>query len=115
MDRIWQWAWDRYGARYSWVICAVDFAVVLPSYFVVSFVVVAFEDSDRYVEAAFVTVVAVLAQCCLFLPPGGRRFGLAELWAAGHEVDRAKALEATYTWARGAVARGVMGGAMSIA
>ena len=30
-----------------------------------------------------------------------------EQWAAGHEVDRASALEATYTWARGAVARAV--------
>jgi HAMP domain-containing protein len=115
MERIWQWTWDRYGARYSWVICAVDFAVVLPSYFVVSFVVVAFENSDRYVEAAAVTVVVVLAQCYLFLSAGRRRLGLTEQWAAGHEVDRAKALEATCTWARVAVARGVVGGAISIA
>jgi adenylate cyclase len=115
MDRIWQWAWDQYGARYSWVMCAVDFAVVLPSYFVVSFVVVLFEDSDRYVEAAAVTVVVVLAQCYLFLPPGRGRFGLAEQWAAGNEVDRATALQDTYIYARGAVARGVVAGAISIA
>jgi class 3 adenylate cyclase len=96
-------------------MCAVDFAVVLPSYFGVSFVVVAFEDSDRYVEAAAVTVVVVLAQCYLFLPAGRRRFGLAEQWAAGHEVERATALEYTYIYARRAVARGVVGGAISTA
>ena len=115
MDRIWQWAWNRHGARYSWVMCAIAFVLVLPSYVVVSFVVVVFEDSDRYVEAAAVTVVVVLAQCYLFLPPGRRRFGLAEQWAAGHEVDRATALEYTYIYARGAVARGVVVGAISIA
>ena len=60
MDRIWQWAWDRYGARYSWAICAITFLVLLPIYLVPSFVVVAFEESGRYVEAAAVTVVAVL-------------------------------------------------------
>ena len=26
MDRIWQWAWDRYGARYLWAIWVVAFA-----------------------------------------------------------------------------------------
>ncbi len=60
MDRIWQWAWDRYAARYSWAICAIAFPILLTIYLVLSFVVVAFEESDRYVEAAAVTVVAVL-------------------------------------------------------
>ena len=93
---------------------AIAFVLVLPSYVVVSLVVVVFEDSDRYAEAAAVTVVVVLVQCYLFLPPGRRRFGLAEQWAAGHEVDRATALEYTYIYARGAVARGVVVGAISI-
>jgi class 3 adenylate cyclase len=115
MDRIWQWAWDRYAARYSWAIYAITYSILVYAYLVLSFVVVVFEDSDRYVEAAAVTVVVVLAQCYLFLPPGRRRFGLAEQWAAGHEVDRATALEYTYIYARGAVARGVVGGAISIA
>ena len=60
MDRIWQWAWDRYGARYSWAICAISFPMVLPVYLASSLIVVAFEESDHYVEAAAVTVVAVL-------------------------------------------------------
>jgi adenylate cyclase len=112
MDRIWQWAWDRYGARYTWAMCATAFAVVLPVFLFTSFVVVAFEKSGHYVGAAAVTVVAVLVMCYVFIPPGGRRFRLVEQWAAGHEVDRAKALEDTYTYARSAVARAVAGNAV---
>jgi HAMP domain-containing protein len=93
-------------------MCAIAFAALLPVYLVVPFVVVAFEDSDRYVDAAAVTVVAVLAHSYVFLPPGRRRFRLAEQWAAGHEVDRATALEDTYTYARGAATRGVAGNAV---
>ena len=45
MDRIWQWAWDRYGARYSWAIYAATFFFLLQIYLVPSFVIVAFEES----------------------------------------------------------------------
>jgi hypothetical protein len=73
MDRIWQWALDRYGARYSWAVCAITFALVLPIYLALSFMVVAFEKSDRYVEAAAVTVVALpLLVYVYFLPGLGR-------------------------------------------
>src|SRR6478752_2057869 len=34
MDRIWQWAWDRYGAKYSWAICAIGFPFLLLIYLV---------------------------------------------------------------------------------
>ena len=54
-----------------------------------SFVVVAFEKSDRYVEAAAVTVVAVPVLVYVMILPGLGRIRLAEQWAAGHEVDRA--------------------------
>ena len=81
--------------------------VLLPIYLVLSFVVVAFEESDHYVEAAAVTVVAVLVLVYVLILPGLGRRRVAERWAAGHEVDRARALDATYTWARGAVARAV--------
>ena len=47
MDRIWHWVWDRYGARYSWAICAFVFALLLET-----FPVVAFENSSRFVEAS---------------------------------------------------------------
>jgi class 3 adenylate cyclase len=107
MDRIWQWAWDRYGARYSWALYAVTFPVMLPIYLVFSFVVVAFEESGQYVEAAAVTVVVVLVLVYVMVLPGLGPTRLMERWAAGHEIDRAKALDATYTWARAAVARAV--------
>src|ERR1700756_3612355 len=105
MDRIWQWAWDRYGARYSWAFCAIACPVLLPSCLLFSFLVVAYEGSGQYMEAAAVTVVAVLVAVYVSALPGMSRIRLAERWAAGKEVDQATALEATYTWARGAVAR----------
>jgi adenylate cyclase len=111
MDRIWQWAWDRYGARYSWAICAIVFAVSVPGSLLLSFGIVAFERSGQYVDAGVVSVVGVLAMCCLFFPPSHRRLRLPEQWAAGHKVDRAKALEDSYAYGRGAVTRGVAGNA----
>src|ERR1700751_6140394 len=105
MDRIWQWAWDRYGARYSWAICAIFIPILLPVYLMPSFVITAFEKSHRYSEAAAVTAVAVLLLVYLMFLPGLGGIRLAERWAAGHEVDRTRALDATYAWARRAVAR----------
>ena len=108
MDRIWQWAWDRYGPRYEWAMYAVTFPVFLQIYLLPALVVVAFEKSGHYVEVVAVTVVAVLALVYVMVLPGVGRSRLAERWAAGHEVDRAEALEATYTWGRSAVARAVV-------
>ncbi|MGE5696635.1 MAG: adenylate/guanylate cyclase domain-containing protein [Candidatus Sericytochromatia bacterium] len=105
MDRIWQWAWDRYGTRYSWAMCAMLFPPTLQIWLFALFLVVAFEKSHHYVEAAAVTVVAVLVFICVVVRPGlgdGRR---VERWAAGDEVGRAEALEATYMWARRFVCR----------
>ena len=58
MDRFVQWAWDRYGARYSWVICGVSFVAPFPIYLFLSFVIVAFENSSQYLGAAAATGVA---------------------------------------------------------
>jgi class 3 adenylate cyclase len=115
MDRIWQWAWDRYGARYSWAIFAVAFFVVVPFYLLLSFVVVAFEGSDRYVEAAAVTVVAALLLAYVNVLPGLSLARPVERWAAGLEVDRGRALDATYTYARSTVVRVVWGNAIGAA
>ena len=112
MDRIWQWAWDRYGARYSWAVFAVSYLAILPTWLLCALVVLAFEESDRYLEAVAVTVVAVLVLAYLVVLPGLGGIRLVERWAAGHEVDRGTALEATYGWARAAVARQVAGGAV---
>jgi adenylate cyclase len=107
MDRIWQWAWDRHGARYSWAAYAIAFPLLLPMYLFWAFLIVAVEESSHYVEAAAVTVVAVLVLAYVIMLPGVGRFRLAEQWAAGHEVDRARALDATYAFTRGVVVRAV--------
>jgi adenylate cyclase len=115
MDRIWQWAWDRYGARYSWAIYAVNVSELLSVYLALSFLIVAFERSDRYVEAAAVTVGTVLVMVCVTNLPGLGGSRLVERWAAGREVDRAMVLDATYAWSRTVGVRAVGANAVSIA
>ncbi len=100
MDRIWQWAWDRYGARYSWAIWIITFTAGLPVYLVWSWSVVAFQKSSHYVEASVIAGVAVLALAFMLVLPGHRLLRSAERWAAGGAVDRAEALKDTYAWAR---------------
>jgi adenylate cyclase len=112
MDRIWQWTSDRYGPRYSWAVFAISYLAILPVWLGTSFLVVAFEESDRYVEAAAVTVSTMLVLLYGVVLPSVGQSHLVERWAAGHGVDRARALEATYTWARGAVGRNVGGTAV---
>jgi class 3 adenylate cyclase len=107
MDRIWQWAWDRYGARYSWAIWAVTFFVLLPHYLLLSFVVVAFEEPGHYAGAAAVTVVAMLVLAWVAVLPGLGRLHLVEQWVGDHDVDRARTLDATYAYARGLIVRAV--------
>ena len=60
MDRFWQWAWDRYGARYRWAFYAVTFSVGLQIHLFLTVAIVAFERSSRYVEVTVVTAGAVL-------------------------------------------------------
>jgi class 3 adenylate cyclase len=111
MDRIWQWAWDRYASRYTWATSAVAFIISLPIYFVfLSLPIVAFERSGRYVEAAVITVAAVLVLVWILVVPGHRKFFRpVEQWAAGHAVDRATALKDTYSYVRRATTRAIWG------
>lgn len=108
MDRIWQWAWDRYKSRYSWACWALTLPLALPVYLAWSLGIVAFERSDRYAEAAAVTVIAVLAYLYVLFAPGGRDPRLVERWAAGDDVDQESALRATYRHGRKVIARGVV-------
>jgi class 3 adenylate cyclase len=105
MDRIWQWAWERHAKRYSWAIYAVTVATLLPIYLVLAMIVVAFERSDHYAEAALVTIGTVLAMVYMMILPGLGGIRIIERWAAGHEPDRVKALEAAYAWTRASVPR----------
>ena len=105
MERIWQWAWDRCAAEYSWAMYIVAIAVSLPSYILFSVLIVAVEQSKEYVEAVAVTVVAVPLLAYANMLPGLGWGRLVDRWAGGRKVDSARALEATYAWASGAVAR----------
>ncbi|MDT5130339.1 MAG: adenylate cyclase, partial [Mycobacterium sp.] len=62
--------------------------------------------------AAAVTVLATLALVFVDVLPGLGPARLVEQWAGGHEVDRATALEDTYTYAREAVVRAAVSGAI---
>ena len=102
MDRIWQWTWDRYGARHYWgALCVAAFLVSLAVYPIfLSFPIVAFEKSGRYLAAMAVTVVAVLVLVGIMVLPYRQWARLLKQWATGEDVDRATALEATYSYAR---------------
>src|ERR1700737_4375808 len=112
MDRIWQWAWDRYGPRYSWAIYGISIPVLLVLYLALALPVVASEGSGRYVEAAAVAVVAAMVMASVIVRPGMSELHLIEQWAAGHDVDRVRALGATYTWARRTGPRTTIGNAV---
>ena len=104
MDRIWQWAWDRYGARYPWVIWAFGFTSMLVTYALWSLIITCYERSSRYLEAVVVIAIAVVLQSFVVLP-GRRRFRLMRSVSAGDEVDRFQALNETYVWGRAAATR----------
>ena len=92
MDRIFQWAWDRYGPRYSWAICALIYPPGLFIYLSYSLIIVAFEGSGRFIDATIVTAVAMLVRVYLLVLPGSKELRLIEKWAAGHEIDPMTAL-----------------------
>ena len=108
MDRIWQWAWDRRGARYSWTLCAIATVFSLPIYLFWSYLIVAVEDSSAFLEAAAVTIAALPLVAYVNILPGVGPIRLVDKWAAGGDVDRGKALAATYAWIRAAIVRMVM-------
>jgi adenylate cyclase len=115
MDRIWQWAWDRYGARYSWLIYVFASGIGLAVLLVAAFAIIAFEESGHYVEAAAIIAVAVPIMTFVNILPGLGGISLVEQWAAGHEVDPVRALEATYSWARVTVTRTVVSTGVAVA
>ncbi len=107
MDRIVQWAWDRFGARYSWVFYGISVVAPSPIYLFSACAIVAFERSDRYLEASAAAAVAMLGLAYGIVLPGRGAWRLVEGWAAGEAVDPARTLEATYMWSRRAIARGL--------
>jgi len=112
MERIWQSAWDRYKSRFLLAFSVLGYPFLFFIYVFASFVVVALEKSSQYIEAAGVTAAAVVVLMCLLVLPGRRHLRPIERWAAGEEVDRAAALEGTYSWARATIPRAVVGTAL---
>jgi len=95
---------------------AIAFPVFLQIYLVTSFVVVAFEGSARYGEAAVVVIVGTLVVVYVWVLPGIGQLRLMEQWAAdNHEVDRVAALEGTYRWARGGAGRMIVANGVGMA
>ena len=107
MDRIWQWTWDRYKTRYLWALCVAAIPVMLAVYLPLSFLVIAFEESGRYLEAAAITAAAIPVLGCITVLPSRRSIRPFQRWAAGDEVDRLTALEGTYHYLRAAGFRAV--------
>jgi hypothetical protein len=95
MDRIFQWVWDRYGPRYSWAICVLVYPPGLVVYLSYSLIIVAFQGSDRYIDAAAITAVAVLIRVYVWVLPGSKGVRPFEQWAAGHQIDPMAALTKT--------------------
>ena len=112
MDLVWQWAWERYASRYAWAIAGITSLVLLPIYLFLSFVVLAFEGSGRYLEAAVLTIAAVMLQSSGIALAGNRGLRLAQAWSRGESVDPAQALAATYGFTRAAVVRSPVLGAV---
>jgi class 3 adenylate cyclase len=108
MDRVWQWAWDRHGTRYSWAVFVLAYVVLVPIWETTALVVVEYEESNRFLEAAAVAASISLIAVYILAQPGGRVWRPLERWAAGDQVDEHEALESTYTWARGTLLRGVV-------
>lgn len=74
-----------------------------PGFFVFvcySLIVVAFERSDCFIDAAIVTAVAMLVRVVVLVLPGSKDLRLLQNWAAGHEADPMAVLRATFAYTR---------------
>ncbi len=85
MDRIWQWAWDRFGTRYSWATLGDLVRCGAPGLPDCDCALVAVERSDYYVEAAVVTVVAILVGAYVVYLP---EWAGSVLQSSGQRVTR---------------------------
>jgi class 3 adenylate cyclase len=115
MERIWQWAWNRYGRNYSWVVMVFLLVAMLPPYLLWSLMIVSLDRSHRFPEAAAMAVGVVAVMAYLVVSPGHEISQRIEQYAAGRDVNRAAALSDTYIWGRRMCTRGLISGAVGIA
>jgi adenylate cyclase len=119
MDRVWDWAWDHHGKRYSWAVFSITCGVSLPIFVLPALIVLGFEHSDRYLAAVVIAAGIAAVRVYVISQPGFAVWRPMERWAAGDRGDPLEALESTYTLARKGVARGVVsdvvsGGTMTV-
>lgn len=115
MDHIWQWAWKNCSTKYSWVVYGVACGIGVAVFLLSAFAIVAFEESNRYVEAVVIVIIAVPVMTFVNILPGVGGIRVVERWAASREVDRLSALTATYSWTRHTVPRTVVATGISMA
>jgi class 3 adenylate cyclase len=82
--------------------------VLLPIWLMPPLLIVELEESDQFLITAAITAAALVAVLLFGAQPGDRAWRHMEHWAAGEDVDRAAALESTYTYARAIVRRGII-------
>ncbi len=105
MDRIFQWVWDRYGAVYSWAICALVYPPGLSVHLSLHVDHRRLRGIRSLRRGGRRHRVAMLVRVYLLVLPGSKRLRLIEQWAAGNDVDSMAALRATFTYARKTIAR----------
>jgi class 3 adenylate cyclase len=105
MDRVWQWAWDRFGPRYSWAAFALAYVITVPMWLATAVVVAEFESSDRYVQASATAAAILVVVMYLIMLPGHAQWHLIEQTAAGALVDPFEALKSTYQLVRSTTVR----------
>lgn len=90
-------------------------ASTLPIYIVWSFFILFIEQSSAYVEAAAIAFVDMTVMAFLVFLPGLGPLRLVDQLIAGRQISRGNALDATYAWLRGGIARGVLGNCFCLA
>ena len=108
MERVWQWAWDRHGPRYSWAVLAISYVLTVPMWIFSAIVIAKFEQSDRLVETATVSAVITLVLAVILVRPGLAVWRPMERWAEGERGDSHQVLESTYLLARSFLGRGLV-------
>lgn len=108
MERVWQWAWGRFGAKYSWAVYAVTCVVVLPIWVTVAAVLDALAGASGHAPSIGVAVLFGMLALAILEQPGSAVWRPIEGWAAGERDDARGTLESTYAWGRIGLARGVV-------
>ena len=107
MNRVWQWAWDRYGSRYSWAVLVLSYLLTVPMWVFTAIVIVMYEESDQFVGPPR---WPPRSRWLLVIPRSARFRCLAphRAMGGGRPDDRQQTLESTYAFARSFLVRGIV-------